>query len=247
MALPPELQEALKNIADLPLSSAVEKEMEGHANLSAAKKAGNNVSMSNLFNSVMIAAENMTDADRLARAYAKSLAVQGLVQSDKVITLDWQTIFNNAAGKPDIHTAAADNINQAFKDAQGGVLIISEPYQCPATMSPRDFAFANYSATAHLMEKMDEMADSFENTFDDLYKKGKNLNEIDRQMSGRDFEDPSKPVVIMVGKPFEMDSMLAEDPYPWDMRFMHKIGISKTALEGSLPKQRPGYGKGPGA
>ena len=247
MALPPVLQEELKKIADIPLFSALEKEMEGHANLAAAKQAGNNVGMSNLFNSIMIATENLNDADRLARAYAKSLFAQGLVQNENVRTLDWQTIFNNAASKPDIHMAAAENINQAFKDAQGGVLIISEPYQCPPDMSPRDFAFANYSATAHLMERMDEMADSFENTFNDLYKKGKNLNEIDRQMSGKDFEDPHKPVVIMIGKPFEMDSMLAEDPYPWDMRFMHKIGISQKALDGSQPKQRPGYGKGPGA
>jgi hypothetical protein len=246
MALPPELQDELKKIADLPLASVIEQQMQGHANLAAAKKAGNKVGMSSLFNSIMIATESLDDAGRLARAYTKSLAVQGLVKSDDMKTLDWQSIFNNAAGKPDLHAAVAENIDQAFKDAQGGVLIISEPYQCPANMSPRDFAFANYSATAHLMKKMDEMADSFENTFDDLYKKGKNLNEIDRQMSDEDFEDPRKPVVIMIGKPFEMNSMLAEDPYPWDMRFMHKIGVSKAALEGSLPRQRPGFGKGPG-
>ncbi|MEZ0223919.1 MAG: hypothetical protein ACAH83_05150 [Alphaproteobacteria bacterium] len=246
MALPPELQDELKKIADIPLSSAIERTMEGHANLAAAKEAGNQVGMSNLFNSIMIASPNLADADRLARAYAKSLVVQGLVEEDKVRTLDWQTVFNNAAAKPDLHTAAQEAIDQAFKDARGGVLIVSEPYQCPPSMSPRDFAFANYSATAHLMEKMDEMADSFDRTFNDLYKKGKDLNEIDRQMSGKDFEDPSKPVVILIGRPFEMDSMLAEDPYPWDMRFVHKVGISKGALEESIPKQRPGYGKGPG-
>jgi hypothetical protein len=238
MALPPELQQELTKIADLPLAPAIEEQMNGHANLAAARAEGRSAGISILFNSIMIATESLPDAERLARAYAKSLVVQGLVKEDKVSKLDWQGIFNSAA-KGDAQMVAADNIDQAFRAAEGGVLIVSEPYQCPPEMSPRDFAFANYSATVHLHAKMDEMDDSFDNAFDDLYKKGKDLNEIDRQMSGKDFENPRKPVVIIIGKPFELESMLSDDPYPWNMRFMHRVGIDNKALDIHKPSRKP--------
>ena len=244
MALPPELQQELKSVADLPQAAALEHEMNGHIDLATAKAAGN-IGMTRLFNSIMIAADKLEDAERLARVYAKSLSVQKLVQEDKVTTLDWQTIFNNAA-KRDAHVSIADNLTQAFLAAQGGVLIISEPYQCPPDMSPRDFAFSNYSATSILMEKMDEM-EGFDDKVDALYDKGKNLNEIERQISKQDFENPGKPVVILIGRPFEMESMLSEDPYPWNMRFMHRIGINDKAAEGIPPSGSRNGRKGPAA
>lgn len=236
MALPPELQQELKDLGDLPQVSALEQEMKSHQDLAASRAAGNRTGLSNLFNNIMIASDNLDDAARLAQAYAKSLSVQKLVREDKVVAVDWQDIFNNAAGR-DMHIAVGDNLAQAFQAAEGGVLIISEPYQCPPDMSPRDFMFSNYTATDKLMKKMDEM-EGFDDKVDALYEKGKDLNEIDRQMSKQDFENPSKPVVILIGRQFEMESMLAEDPYPWNMRFMHRLGISNKAAEGHPPAQR---------
>lgn len=229
MALPPELQQELQQLSDLPLASALEGEMKSHARLAEAKANGDVGGISPVFNSVMIASEKLGDAERLARGYAKSLVVNKLVQEDKIRTLDWKTIFNNAAGKPDAHIAIGDNLGEAFKNAEGGVLIISEPYQCPPDMSARDFAFANYTATALLMEKLDEVDESFGTTVDELLNKGKDLNEIERQFYNKDIENPRKPVVIMIGRPFEMESMLAEDPYPWDTRFIHRMGFSEHA------------------
>lgn len=236
MALPPELQEELKKLSDLPQAAALEEEMKGHADLAEARASAGPVGMTNLFNSIMIANENLNDAERLARAYAKSLFVQKLVQEEKVQMLDWQTIFNNVA-KRDMQINVTDNLEQALQAAAGGVLIISEPYQCPPDLSPREFGLFNYIATALLMEKMDEL-EGFDEKVDDLIAKGKNLDEIDRQMSGHAFENPRKPVVILIGKPFEMESMLANDPYPWNMRFMHRLGISPKAAEGVAPTHR---------
>ena len=233
MALPPELQRELKALSDLPQVTALEHEMNNHGELAAARSSGNVVGMSNLFNSIMIATEKLEDAERLALAYAKSLSVQKLVQEDKVTKVSWPDIFNNAARR-DMHVAIEDNLAQAFKAAEGGVLLISEPYQCPPDMSPRDFAFSNYAATQVLMEKMDEL-EGFDDQVNALIDKGEDLNEIDRQIAKHDFENPRKPVVILIGKPFEMESMLAEDPYPWNMRFMHRLGVSDKAAEGKAP------------
>jgi hypothetical protein len=241
MAIPPELQQELGKLDGVPHAADIGKAMEGHAALAAAKAEGRGGTMDHLFNSLMLATDDPADGEKLARAYARSLSFFGLVEEDKVTVLDWQDIFSGA-GKADAYATMAANLEKAFKTAEGGVLIITEPYQCPPDMSPRDFAFNNYSATALLMEKMDEVEDSFDKTFDDLYKKGKDLGEIERQMSGKDFENPRKPVVVVVGRPFEMDCMISEDPHPWNMRFANKIGISTGDIMGPQRKNpRKGF------
>jgi hypothetical protein len=235
MALPPVVQEELKKLSDLPEAPALEKEMESHAAQAETKARGAHIT--SIFNSIMIASENLADAERLAKVYAQSLIANGLVTENKVKTLDWQDVFNNAA-KRDTHIAIADNLAQAFQGAEGGVLIIKEPYQCPPDMSPRDFAFTNYSATRTLMDKMDEVDDGFGKTVDALLKKGKNLSEIEGQINDKNFENPRNPAVILIGRPFEMESMLSDDPYPWNTRFMHRIGIADSAAEGVKPKHK---------
>lgn len=240
MTIPPQLQQELKKIAGLAHAAEIQEAVEGHVNLATAKSQGQPGEMTNLFNSIMIADENLQDAEKLARVYAKSLSFLGLIEEDKVEVLDWQTVFRGTT-KTDGYTAMAANVDAAFKKAEGGVLIISEPYQCPPEMTPRDFVFNNYTATAHLMEKMDEMDCSFDKTFDDLYDKGNNLSEIEKQMNGQDFENPRKPVVIVIGKPFEMKSMMSEDPHPWNMRFMHKVGLgSDTGRIPAAAVKKPG-------
>jgi hypothetical protein len=60
-------------------------------------------------------------------------------------------------------------------------------------------------------------------------------------MSDIDFENPRKPVVVVIGKPLEMNAMVGEDPHIWNMRFAHQIGINRQ-IEGPLPRPR---GNGP--
>ncbi len=235
MALPPELQDEVKKLAGLPETPALEQDMQEHADEAASRQQGGHITK--IFNSVIIGSENLSDAERLAQAYAASLIQNKLVEENKVKTLDWKTVFNNAAGRP-YDMAIADNLAQAFHDAEGGVLIIKEPYQCPWDMSPRDFSLKNYEATKQLMDKIVETDKDFDAAIEALIEKGKNLNEIEGQIYGQDFSKPRNPAVILVGRNWELESMIAEDAYPWNARFMHRIGVSDSAFAGVKPKHR---------
>jgi hypothetical protein len=243
MALPPELQQEMKKVADLEGAQELALALEDQVRLADDKARAQPVKI--LASNALIAGANLAEAEQLATAYTTSLNLLGLVEETKVHRLDWRTVFDGSVVVGPFLAAKA-NLERAFKNAEGGVLLIVAPNQCPPDMSPLEFSRCNFDAIKQIWSKIDEPEKTFTAAVDQMLDTGRTINDIDHCMSGCFFENPRKPVVVMAGTADDMRSMVFEASFAWNKYFRHKLGFEQQLLTSTpAPKAPPAPPKAP--
>jgi hypothetical protein len=239
MAISTKIGQELADIATMPEAKELTQAINGLFNLAAAKASGSFTSGINRHAGIMIATDNLADAEKLAAVYASALQDAGYTKG-KINTLEWETVFTPKNGE-DENSAMYTNVRQAFADAKGGMLLVREPNKGPAGKSDLDQQLANYSATAELLYQMDK-DEGFNEMFDDLRGKGKTNGEIEQAMFGKNFEPQGLPVVIVIGTKQDLRPMYEKEPSPWNMRFQQRIGLEDKDANGwAIRKPRYGF------
>lgn len=232
MTLPADIEQDLLTIAALPQADDIRDALTGAFNLASARGKGDFEPSCIRYSSLMIASDTIEDAERLAKVYISGINKLGITKEARVNDVEWKDVFTPLSGD-DEGNAMYNNIRKAFADSAGGAMLVRAPYNGPAGKAPLQQELANYSATAELLYQMDK-EEGWDKAFNALYKQGKTLGEIDRALGGKSFEDPYKPLVVVIGAKSDMQKMYDKEPAPWNMRFMKRIGVE-------TPKSKYGF------